>query len=62
MTTEDTDARAAREDEAQIGTRRDGEETEVLVMKENHEDTEIEQAGRMEFKDIPGARVLFYRS
>lgn len=43
--TENPDARAAREDEAQIGTRRDGEETEeVLAMKENHEDTEIEQA------------------
>lgn len=44
MTTENTNARAAREDEAQTGTRRDGEETEVLAMKENHEDTEIEQA------------------
>lgn len=44
MKTEDTDAQAAREDEAQIGTRRDGEATEVLAMKENHEDTEIEQA------------------
>lgn len=43
-TTEDTDARAAREGEAQIGTRRDGEETKVLAMKEDREDTEIEQA------------------
>lgn len=45
MTTGDTDARAAREDEAQIGTKRDGEETEVLAMKENQEDTEIEHVG-----------------
>lgn len=44
MTTEDTDARAGREDEAQIEMRRDGEETEVLAMKEDREDTEIEQA------------------
>ena len=62
MTTENTDARVGREDEAQIWMRRDGEGTEVLAMKEDREDTEIEQARTNGVKEkiYPEPKFLFY--